>query len=91
MFNFLFEWAVVAPAKRKMCYSSSLPPIYCAFLPVSSDWTVLKDRRAVLPRFVLRSAAGAADSGALAAQDVGAQQLLPVRWWARVFVGLIIS
>lgn len=30
-------------------------------------------------------------SGAFAAQDVGVQQLLPVRWWADVSVGLIIS
>lgn len=41
-----------------MCYSSSSPPLYCMFLPTSSDWIFLKDYKDVLFCFMLQSAAG---------------------------------
>lgn len=88
-----------------MCYSSSSPPLYCMFLPTSSDWILLKDYKDVFFSFfflfhvticcrwdghvILLLTVVRFD--AFAAQDAGVQQLLPVRWWADVSVGLIIS
>lgn len=62
LFNFLLSVvAIVAAAKKEMCYSSSSPPLYCMFLPASSDWILLKDYKDVFFFFfcfVLQFAAG---------------------------------